>query len=110
MSDDARAANWPVCIAIQEQNYLAVRPVQMMADSGCRVGMCVVDFTKATNEQTTGTETGQFIEIYSSVLGEPRYALFAEDLYSWFNKLPIDDNGKAWVTPDGHVQFGKIAR
>lgn len=110
-SADARCLNWPVCIAVQDRNYVAVRPLQQMRDSGCRIGCCAIDFTKLqgpVDERIDGIETGHFIEIYNAVLREPPFPLFAENLYSWFNRLPIEEGGKVWVTPDGETHHGDI--
>ncbi len=111
LDDKIRYLNWPVCIAVQHQNYIAVRPLQMMANSGCQLGICALDFGKSQSESDEcidGIETGYFVETYNRVLCEGDHALFAEALYSWFNGLPIDDEGKVWVTPDGTAHHGKI--
>jgi len=108
--EEYREANWPVCIVVQARNYLGLRPIQCMA-GGPGMGFCAVDFTRLqrpADQSIDGIETGHFIDIYGSLLSDPGFAMFAENVYSWFNQLPIEDAGKVWVTPDGEAHLGRI--
>jgi hypothetical protein len=99
--------NWPVCVAVQNRNYLGARP--LVGAAGKPYAFCAVDFSKATDKRSRlvdGVETGYFLQIYAKVLRHQRDGLKDADLYNWFNRLPVAPNGKAWITPDGVIRRG----
>jgi hypothetical protein len=100
--------NWPVCVAVQEKNYIGVRPLHLLIG---QPAFLLADLTKLQDENAEpldGIETGIFLDIYSEVLRLERDALVDTELYAWFNQLPLQPEGKVWVTEDGVAHKGNI--
>ncbi len=104
VSAEDKHLNWPVCVAVQNRNYLGIRSCGGKSD--VPHVFCVVDFSKAIDKSAQpidGIETGVFLYWYTKILESGLHALEALALYEWFNRLPIAPEGKAWVTPDGVI-------
>ena len=101
------ALNWPYCVAVQERGYIGFCPIypsQHFPDA-----FCILNFQEAKDKSiTTGLETGFFLELYGNILGQRGDIISADHLYEWFNKMPIEDTGKHWVTTDGALHTGEI--
>ena len=103
-----RHLNWPFCIAIQQQNLIGIRP--LVSETDRPFHFCVVDLKRVTDKEALldGLETGFFLQLYLDVLKGRSEALIDGVLYTWLNDLPIKDDAKAWVSPDGEVGTGRI--
>src|SRR5206468_3667720 len=109
LDDEAKLNNVPFCVAVQEEHYLAVQPTMGWQD--VPFYLCAIDLSKLMDSNLPsidGIETGLFLEIYGEVLRQRRDGALNINLYSWFNKLPIDATGKAWIARDGKVSRGEI--
>jgi hypothetical protein len=99
----------PQCIAVQDQNYVGVLPSSY--GEGVPCAFCMLDLKRSEDKDAPypdGMETGIFLQIYGHVLKKNSGVLSAKNLYSWFNKLPIADAGKVWITEDGKINKGNI--
>ena len=109
VADNQRQLNLPLCITVQKHNYLGIRPLR--STPGNPDAFCVVDFSKATDQKAQpvdGIETGFFLHFYTEVLRSRTLAIEDTMLYQWFNNLPVGNDGKAWVTPDGVIHPGNV--
>jgi hypothetical protein len=104
-----RHLNWPVCVAVQDKNYIGVRPLHLT--TGKPIAFLLANFTNVQGKEAEppdGIETGIFLDIYGEVLRLKRDALHDASLYEWFNNLPLQPAGKVWITEDGVSHNGNI--
>lgn len=107
-SDHQRFLNWPFCVVVQERNLIGIRPLK--SETNRPFNFCVVDLKRVRDKKALldGLETGFFLQLYLDVLKGRSESLIDGVLYTWLNGLPIEDDAKAWVSPDGEVGFGTI--
>jgi hypothetical protein len=110
VEDNAKQLNWPLVIAVHGRRYLGFR--HLGGSSGNPMCFCAVDFSRQTEgseeADVVGIETGYFLQLYEWVLRERLNAMKSTDLFWWFNRLAIVDDGKVWITPDGVIHRGPI--
>ena len=99
--------NWPKCVAVHSKNYVAVLPVLRPANS-TNVYICLIDYRKANQDAPIGSgqATASFLQFYYALLNNK--SLPQDMVKSWFNALPIQNEGKVWITTEGVVNNGTI--
>ena len=113
-SDVPKHLNWPDCIAIQRRNIIGFRPSYSFpnrAQENWPYCFCILDLTKAAQEPkppADGIETGIFINLYDINIRNEIEKLTTDTLYRWFNEMPLLDEGKIWIHPDGTINHGNI--
>ena len=101
--------NWPVCVAVQAKNYVGIRSLRIVTSQ--LIAFCLVNLAELEDPQVAdpnGVETGIFLDIYAEIVARGREPLADATLYEWFNKLPVRQAGKVWVTEDGAIHTGNI--
>jgi hypothetical protein len=107
--DGARVLNLPECIAVQKGNYIGLRPRNVRPDAPWYY--CAIDLNQSqpsTWQPIDGIETGIFIYRYQKLLRSDDAATNEYELYAWFNRLPILDEGKVYIGSDGIKHLGTI--
>ncbi len=105
----SKLMNAPVCIAVENQHYVSIRPLHFVVDPPPY--LFAVDLTKMRTEcanDLVGIETGLFLQFYCEILQNRWNSLPDCAIYEWFNKIPVDNSGKVFIDPDGNVHRGKI--
>lgn len=110
IDERARHLNWPLMIAVHGRRYLGFRHLGGSTENP--MCFCAIDFSRQTvgseEADLVGIETGYFLQLYEWVLRERLNAMKSNDLFWFFNRLPVVDDGKVWITPDGVIHPGPI--
>jgi len=110
VEDNRKHLNWPQMIAVHERRYLGFR--HLGGSNKLPMCFCAIDFSRQTEQSgeadLIGIETGYFLQFYEWILREGRNAMNSPTMRMLFNRLPIVDDGKVWITPDGITHRGPI--
>jgi hypothetical protein len=102
-----RLINMPVCVAVQSENYLSIRP---MSPGRGPWYLYAVNLQKLHNNHSNdvdGLETGYFLTAYKESLHGKGQNLDTTSVFEWFNSLKMTEpKGKAWINPSGKLSYG----
>ena len=104
-----RIMNVPACLAVQNRNYVAIRPSGRI-DPKLDLNWCVFDFSGLPEGQqpVDGIETGYFVWLYGLLAKRPAEYTTARNVYNGFNGMEVPDNSKIWVDSSGEIHQGPI--
>lgn len=94
---------------MQDRAYIGVRDFVHVNNKTPR--FLLLDFNQAQTAefQYDGIETGYFIQLYNNCLQrDSAHYQPGVSLVQWFNGLPIEPEGKIWVTEDGELHRGNV--